>query len=113
MTTDVPSIHCVFNSEGSLYLAYMPFIKGGGLFVRTKTIYPFGSSVNLSVQLLDDPDIYLIEGKVVWVTPNGAQGNKPVGIGVQFTGQNSRNFCNKIETLLADMLKSSQMTDTI
>ncbi len=113
MTKDLPLINCIFSNEGALYLAYMPFVKGGGLFVRTKNTYVLGSQVSLSVQLLDEPDSYLVEGKVVWITPKGAQGNKPTGIGVQFTGENSRNFCNKIETYLAGMLKSTQLTDTI
>lgn len=113
MTKDVSPINCSFNSEGVLYLAFMPFVKGGGLFIRTKNNYVFGSQVNLSIQLLNDPENYLIEGKVIWITPKGAQGNKPSGIGVQFTGENSRGFCNKIETYLAGMLKSTQGTDTI
>ena len=113
MTDDVQAIHCSFSNEGLVYLAYMPFIKGGGLFIRTKNTYEFGSHVNVTVQLLDEPDTYLMAGKIVWITPKGAQGNKPMGIGVQFTGENSRHFCNKIETYLAGMLKSTQMTDTI
>ena len=66
-----------------------------------------------SINLLNEPDSCLIDGKVVWITPIGAQGNKPAGIGVQFIGENSRYFCNKIETYLAGMLKSTQGTDTI
>ena len=113
MTKDAPLINCTFSSEESLYLAYMPFIKGSGLFVRTKISYELGSPVSLSVQLLNEPEVYLVEGVVVWITPKGAQGNKPAGIGVQFSGENSRQFCNKIETYLAGMLKSTQITDTI
>lgn len=113
MTTDVPTINCLFQNESSLYLAYMPFIKGGGLFIRTKTTFPFGSSVNLQVQLMDDPETIFITGQVVWITPKGAQGNKPMGVGVQFIGDTGRPLCNKIETYLAGMLKSSQITDTI
>lgn len=106
-------INCSFTSESSLYLAYMPFVKGGGLFVRTNHIHPLGELVQLSVKLMEEHDPYLVDGKVVWITPKGAQGNKPPGVGIQFTGENSRYLCNKIETYLAGMLKSSQLTDTI
>lgn len=113
MADEVITINCSFNSEASLYLAYMPFIKGGGVFIRTKNVYTLGNEIKLTIQLLDEPDPYSIEGKVIWVTPKGAQGNKPAGIGIQFTGENSRHLCNKIETYLAGMLKSNQITDTM
>ncbi|WP_298624340.1 PilZ domain-containing protein [uncultured Legionella sp.] len=110
---NVQLINCSFSSEASLYLAYMPFVKGGGLFIRTHHVYSLDHLVELSVNLISEPEPYLVSGKVVWITPRGAQGNKPSGIGVQFTGENSRYLCNKIETYLAGMLKSTQMTDTI
>ncbi len=106
-------INCSFHTESELYAAYMPFVKGGGLFIRTNTNYLFGSVVNLFIKLMDEDELYAVDGKVVWITPKGAQGNKVPGIGVQFIGENSRYLCNKIETYLAGMLKSSQLTDTI
>ncbi|MBN9228647.1 MULTISPECIES: PilZ domain-containing protein [Legionella] len=109
----IQQINCSFLTESALYAAYMPFVKGGGLFVRTKTNYPFGSDVKLLIKLMDEDEFYVVDGKVIWITPNGAQGNKVPGIGVQFIGENSRYLCNKIETYLAGMLKSSQITDTI
>lgn len=110
---DVKLIKCSFLDEQSLYLAYMPFVKGGGLFIRTKQTYALGSKVNLSVQIVDETEDFLIEGKVVWLTPRGAQRNKPAGIGVQLLGDNGLRLANKIETHLAGMLKSTQVTDTI
>lgn len=106
-------IHCTFDNQSSLYLAYMPFIKGGGLFIRTHHLYQLGVVLSLSVKLMDEHEMYLVDGKIVWITPKGAQGNKLPGIGVQFIGENSRYLCNKIETYLAGMLKSIQLTDTI
>ncbi|KTD82299.1 PilZ domain-containing protein [Legionella waltersii] len=113
MTEKSLLINCSFPNEASLYMSYMPFIKGGGLFIRTNQVYPLGQMVDLSVNLVNEPEPYLVSGKVVWITPKGAQGNKPPGIGVQFLGESSRNLCNKIETYLAGMLKSTQLTDTI
>lgn len=51
-------------------------------------------------------------GKVVWITPKGAQGNRAAGIGVQFNdGDNTAR--NKIETYLAGALKSDRPTHTM
>lgn len=113
MADEVQEIHCTFTSEASLYLAYMPFVKGGGIFVRTIQHYSLADKVKLSINLMDEAEPYSIEGEIVWITPKGAQGNKPAGIGIRFCGDQKRYLCNKIETYLAGMLKSSQITDTI
>ncbi|QBR84171.1 pilus assembly protein PilZ [Legionella israelensis] len=113
MTSEMKEIRCTFTSEASLYLAYMPFVKGGGIFVRTIQNYSLTEKVKLCIKLMDETEPYVIEGKIIWITPKGAQGNKPAGIGVQFCGEQKRYLCNKIETYLAGMLKSTQITDTI
>lgn len=113
MNETPPLINCSFSSEASLYLAFMPFVKGGGLFVRTNNAHQLGETIHLSVKLLDEAEPYLADTKVVWITPKGAQGNKPPGIGLQFVGEKSVPLFNKIETYLAVMLKSNQVTDTI
>lgn len=113
MDREVKQITCSFPSESALYLAYMPFIKGGGLFIRTNPHFTLGDPIQLSIKLLNEPELYVTSGLVAWITPKGAQGNKPPGIGVQFQGENSRTICNKIETYLAGLLKSTQITDTI
>lgn len=107
------SIPCVLNNDALLYRAYMPFIIGGGLFVCTNHAYCLGDQVFLSVQLMDDPVCYLIEGIVRWITPIGALENKPAGIGVQFLDEKGPALCHKIESHLASLLKSTQMTDTM
>lgn len=113
MVAEVKNITCSFPTEAALYLAYMPFIKGGGLFIRTNPNFSLGDPIQLAINFLNETDAHTITGKVVWITPKGAQGGKPPGIGVQFEGENNRNLCNKIETHLAGMLKSAQITDTI
>lgn len=107
------SIDASFVTEKALYLAYMPFIKNGGLFVRTQNAHMLGSLVSLSIRFPGESETYETKGKVVWITPKSAQGNKLAGIGVQLMGEQSRVICNKIETCLAGMLKSTLPTDTI
>lgn len=91
----------------------MPFIKDSGLFIRTHELCALGDKIKLRIKLLEDPTLYELQGKVIWVTSVGAQGNKPAGFGVQLIGEARRDLCNKIETLLADRLKSSSITDTM
>lgn len=113
MSDDLKEIECIFKSENALYMAYMPYVSEGGLFLKTSEKIGIGTEVMLSVFLLDEREPYKIRGKVIWYTPKGAQGNRPAGIGFQFIGDNTRHICNKIETYLAGMLKSTQQTDTI
>lgn len=110
---DLQTVNCNYPTEAALYKAYMPFLEGGGLFVCSNYIFPLGTPVRLSFKLPNEPEEYSVAAKVAWITPRGAQGNKPAGLGFQFTGDNSRDICNKIETCLAGMLKSTHATDTM
>lgn len=95
-----------------LYSSYMPFVSGGGLFIPTTKTYQIGDEVFLLLKLLEDVEKLPVAGKVVWITPAGAQGNKVQGIGVQFSSDNPMAR-NRIETLLAGASKSDRMTHTL
>ena len=95
-----------------LYAAYMPFIKNGGLFIPTSKHYQLGDEVFMLLKLMEEPEKIPVAGKVVWVTPKGAQGNKVAGVGVQFNGEDD-TARNKIETYLAGAIKSDRMTHTM
>lgn len=95
-----------------LYAAYMPFIRNGGLFIPTNKNYKLGDEVFMLLNLMEEPEKIPVAGKVVWITPKGAQGNRAAGIGVQFNdGDNTAR--NKIETYLAGALKSDRPTHTM
>jgi type IV pilus assembly protein PilZ len=100
--------------KGALYNAYMPYVRGGGLFVPTTKRYGIGDEVFLLLTLMDDKDRLPVAGKVVWITPAGAQGNRTAGIGVQFNdsadGEAART---KIESILAGILNSDRATNTM
>ncbi len=99
--------------KGALYAAYMPFIKGGGLFIPTNKVFKIGDEVFMLLNLIDDPVKLKVVGNVIWITPV-TQGSRPQGIGVQFSekdgGQEARN---KIEALLGGVLKSTRPTHTM
>lgn len=100
--------------RSALYAAYMPFVKGGGLFIPTNRPYQMGDQVFMLLSLMDEPGKLSLSGKVVWITPAGAQGNRQQGIGVQFeesdSGQSARN---KIENILGNAMKSNRQTHTL
>ncbi|WP_269533806.1 PilZ domain-containing protein [Chitinimonas sp. BJYL2] len=100
--------------KAGLFAAYMPFVKGGGIFIPTAKPYSIGDEVFMLLQLMEDPAKIAVSGKVVWITPPGSHGNRTQGVGVQFSeneaGQQARA---KIEGLLGGALQSSRTTHTM
>lgn len=102
------------NSKSALYAAYMPDIRDGGMFIPTARIYALGDEVFMLLSLMDDPAKLPIAGKVVWITPTGAQNSKAQGVGVQFKNDESGvEARRKIEALLGGVMQSSRPTHTI
>jgi type IV pilus assembly protein PilZ len=99
--------------KGALYQAYLPFAKNGGIFVPTTTAYRFGDEVFVLLSLLDEVEKVPIVGRVIWVTPRGAVGRRPAGIGVQFSAADRGLTQKKIESYLAGALAGDKPTHTM
>lgn len=99
--------------KGALYAAYMPFVKNGGLFIPTNKKYQLGDEVFMLLTLMDDQERIPVAGRIVWMTPQGAQANKTAGIGVQFSDQDNGATRNKIEGYLAGALQAERPTHTM
>ena len=99
--------------KSALYVSYMPFIKNGGLFIPTTRDSKLGDEVFLLLTLMDSTERLPVAGKVVWVTPRGAQGKRQQGIGVQFSPQDGGVTQKKIEAILAGTLGSDRPTHTL
>lgn len=95
-----------------LRAACMPFLRHGGLFVPTDRPLSLGDEVFLLLRLLDDPERIPVAGKVVWVTPKGAQGGRTAGVGVQFGGEDGF-VREKIETCLSGVPDTDYRTHTM
>ena len=61
---------------------------------------------------MDEPEKIPIAGRVVWITPTGAQGNRQAGVGVQFSEQDATANA-KIENHLGGTLNSEKQTHTM
>ncbi|QDQ29213.1 pilus assembly protein PilZ [Chitinimonas arctica] len=100
--------------KAGLFAAYMPFVKGGGIFIPTAKAYSIGDEVFMLLQLMDDPARIAVSGKVSWITPAGAHGNRTQGVGVQFSDNEAGHQArNKIEAMLGGALQSNRTTHTM
>ena len=104
----------VIRSKASLYAAWIPLLKGGGLFLPSNREHRLGEEVIVLLSLLDDPSRISLQGVVAWVNPAHTAGNRPQGIGIQLQdSEQARDFRKKVEGLLAGALQSSRPTHTI
>lgn len=99
--------------KSALYVAYMGFVKNGGLFIPTSKGYKLGDEVFILLTLMEGNERLPVAGKVVWVTPSGAQNKRQQGIGVQFSDQDNGETQRKIETYLAGALGGERSTHTV
>ncbi|MFV8833821.1 PilZ domain-containing protein [Aquisalimonas sp.] len=97
----------------ALYAAYMPHVRNGGLFVPTSNTYRLGDEVFMLLTLMEESEKLPVVGKVIWITPQGAQGNRTAGVGLQFSDKDGGPARTKIETYLAGALESERPTHTI
>ncbi len=58
--------------KSALYLAYMPFVRNGGLFIPTNSNYRLGDEVFMLLNLMGEDEKLPVAGRVIWVTPKGA-----------------------------------------
>lgn len=99
--------------KSALYLAYMPFIRNGGLFIPTASTYKIGDEVFMLLNLMGEEDKIPVAGSVIWMTPKGAQGKRMAGIGVQFSEQDNGSTQKKIDNYLAGALNGDKATHTM
>lgn len=98
---DSPLLAVAIEDGNVLRAAHMPFIVNGGLFVPTAMRYRLGDEVFILLRLMGGRRRLPLAGKVVWITPDGASGGRPTGVGVQF-GDHDEVVRESIEACLAD-----------
>ena len=65
--------------------------------------------VFLLLTLMDGQENLPVAGRVVWITREGARGNRQAGIGIEFSDEDVA-LTAKIEKYLAGSLSSGQVT---
>jgi len=104
----------VIRSKAALYAAWIPLLKGGGIFLPSAKSHSLGEEVLVLLTLLDDPNKIPLQGSVAWINPAHSAGNRPQGIGVQLQdGDVGRELRKRVEQMLAGALQSSRPTHTL
>ncbi len=107
-------VQLAIKEKAALYAAYIPLFKEGGVFIPTAREYKLGADVYVLLTLPDDTQRYPVAGKVAWVTPARAAGNRTQGVGIRFPNdEKSRLLKFKIEEILGAHLASDRPTQTI
>ena len=107
-------IQLAIKEKAALYAAYIPLFKEGGVFIPTARDYKLGDDIYVLLTLPEDTQRYPVAGKVAWVTPARAAGNRTQGVGVRFPAdEKSRLLKIKIEEILGAHLASDRPTQTI
>ena len=107
-------VQLAIKEKAALYAAYIPLFKEGGVFIPTAREYKLGADVYVLLTLPEDTQRYPVAGKVAWVTPARAAGNRTQGVGIRFpSDEKSRLLKLKIEEILGAHLASDRPTQTI
>jgi len=107
-------IQLAIKEKAALYAAYIPFFTEGGLFIPTTRDYNLRDDLYVLLTLPDDVQRYPVAGKVAWVTPARATGNRTQGVGIRFPAdEKSQQLKIKIEQILGSSLGSERPTQTI
>ena len=107
-------IQLAIKEKAALYAAYIPLFDEGGIFVPTSRDYRLGDDVYVLLTLPDDPMRHPVAGKVAWITPQRAAGNRAPGIGIRFPADDkSRLLKQHIEEMLGALLASNRPTQTV
>jgi type IV pilus assembly protein PilZ len=114
-TTPRPSvIQLAIKEKAALYAAYIYAFTEGGVFIPSTKDYKLGDDVYVLITLPEDTQRYPVAGKVAWITPAKAAGNRTQGIGIRFpSDEKSKLLKIKIEQLLGAHLGSERPTQTI
>ena len=107
-------VQLAIKEKAALYAAYIPLFSEGGVFIPTVRDYKLGDDVYVLLTLPEDIQRYPVAGKVAWVTPARAAGNRTQGVGIRFpSDEKSRLLKIKIEEILGAHLASERPTQTI
>ncbi len=107
-----PDKRIVIGTEAQLRRYYMPYIKGGGLFITTDASLSMGDEILLEVRLYGEESSVIVKCKVAWLAPSKPDRIEQQGVGVRFIEDKSL-LKNMIESKLAALGSTGTPTATM
>ena len=90
------------NDVAALHSSFMPFVRGGAIFVPTKSdTFNFGDEIIVSMHLKSTDKKLAIPGRVMWIAPESCERGTQ-GLGIQFIGTTKAKVKLIIETMLGN-----------
>ena len=107
-------IQLALKEKAALYAAYIPLFQEGGMFIPSTRSHRLGDELYVLLSLPDEVQRYPVVGRVAWITPAGASGNRSQGVGIRFPSDpKSRQLKSRIEEILGAHLASERPTQTV
>ena len=100
------------NDRPTLQASYMPYIKGGGLFIPSKQAVKMGEEVSVLATLPDQSQKIPLTGKVVWIS-HKQTGFKQQGFAIQLSGEKGVYYKMEAEKLLAGSMSLDRPSFTM
>lgn len=101
------SLCYVLPDEAALTRACLPFIKGGGLFLKTTMVFSLMDTIKVELQLWNEPEPLRFMARVVWLTPAYERDQLPQGIGIQFVEEDAKHLRTAIENVVSNAFSLS------
>lgn len=101
------SLSYVLPDEAALTKACLPFIKGGGLFLKTTMVFSLMEMIEVELQLWSEPEPLRFMARVVWLTPSYERDQLPQGIGIQFSEEDAKEVRTAIENVVINAFSLS------
>lgn len=106
-------LNAKFKDKEELHLAYMPFIKNGGLFIQSTAPYKMNEDVFSLISLPNEDRKIPVAGKIVWLNTSSNLGH-PQGVGIQFVDSaENAEFKAQIEAILLAYKPKSPVAHTM
>jgi type IV pilus assembly protein PilZ len=100
--------------KSALYAAWMPLLKGGGLFMHSSKEHKLGDEILVVLTYLEETTKIPLSGTVAWINPAHSHGNRPQGVGIRLPDNDvGHDLKKKIEGILAPAAKSDRPTHTM